>query len=117
MDTSNIYRFNGVDPFDNWAIKDGTLYGYYPRNSIINGLSEINSVKISGNTITIPDGVVAISGSCFKNNNKYEEIIVPPSVTKISDNVFLNTNVVLVVTKGSYIEKYAKRKGLRYRLR
>ena len=117
MDTSNIYRFNGVDPFDNWTIKDNVLYGYYPRNSIINGLSKINGALILDNTIIIPDGVVAISGSCFRNNNKYEEIIVPPSVSKISDNVFLNADVVIVVTPGSYVEKYAKRKGFKYRLR
>ena len=117
MDTSNIYKFNGVDPFDNWTIKDGALYGYYPRNSIINGLSKANSVQISNNTVIIPDGVVSIHGSCFRNNNKYEEIIVPPSVKRISDNAFLNTNIVVVVTKGSYIERYAKRKGLNYKLR
>ena len=117
MNTSNIYRFNGTDPFDNWTIKNGALYGYYPRNSIINGLSQRNSVLISDKTIIIPNGVMSINGSCFRNNNKYDEIIVPPTINKISDSAFLNSKLVLVVEPGSYIEKYAKRKGLSYRFK
>ena len=117
MNTSNIYRFNGTDPFDNWTIKNGALYGYYPRNSIINELSKRNSVLISDKTIIIPNGVMSINGSCFRNNNKYEKIVVPPSINKISDRAFLNSKLVLVVEPNSYIEKFAKRKGLSYKLK
>ena len=88
MNTSNIYRFNGTDPFDNWTIKNGALYGYYPRNSIINELSKRNSVLISDKTIIIPDGVLSINGSCFRNNNKYEIIVVDGQSDDGTVNIF-----------------------------
>ena len=90
MKTSNIYRFNGLDPFDNWTIKDNCLYGYYPRNSLINGLSSIRGVIIKENTLIIPDGVKEIKGSCFRNNQRFKKIIIPKSVIKISKNAFKN---------------------------
>ena len=42
MKTSNIYKFYGVDPFDNWRVVNKELVGYYPRNSLINLLSKQN---------------------------------------------------------------------------
>ena len=88
MKTSNVYRFNGADPFDNWTIKDNCLYGYYPRNSIINGLSSLNNVIIQKDVLIIPDGVIEIKGSCFRNNKRFKKIIIPTSVRKIGRNAF-----------------------------
>ena len=113
MNSSNIYRFNGTDPFDNWIVKDGELYGYYPRNSLVNILSSRNSLIIKDNIIIIPNTVLSIKGSCFRNI-KNKEIYIPSSVKKISDNAFKNVDAVLYVVKNSYAEKYLKRKGMRY---
>lgn len=113
MNSSNIYRFNGKDPFDNWMVKDGELYGYYPRNSLVNILSKQAGVTIVDNVLVIPDTVTSIKGSCFRNNNHWA-IYIPSSVKKISDNAFKGAVALLVVNKNSYAEKYFKRKGLRY---
>ena len=113
MNSSNIYRFNGKDPFDNWMVKDGELYGYYPRNSLVNILSKQAGVSIVDNVLVIPETVISIKGSCFRNN-KHWAIYIPSSVKKISDNAFKDTTALLVVDKNSYAEKFFKRKGLRY---
>lgn len=114
MDVSNIYRFNGVNPFDNWSIKDNKLYGYYPRNSLINLLNKDNSIIID-NMIIIPNIVTSINGSAFRKVNKYKEIIIPPSVNKISKVAFLDSSITLIVSKNSYAEKYAKKMKLNYK--
>ena len=112
--TSNNYRFNGIDPFDNWTIKDGCLVGYYPRNSIINGLSQSESVLVSKDTMVIPNTVFAIKGSCFKGNKRFKKIFISKTVKSISRNAFLNCNATLIVTTNSYAEKYAKKYNLKY---
>ena len=113
MDSSNIYRFNGKDPFDNWTIKDGCLIGYYPRNSLINLLNK--SLIIKDKVIIIPNSVISIENSCFRKSN-YMKVYIPSSVKRISVTAFLDTEITLCVTKDSYAEKYAKRKGLRYEI-
>ena len=115
MDVSNIYRFNGVDPFDNWTIKDNKLYGYYPRNSLINLLNKDNYIN-KDNTIIISNIVTSINGSAFRKVNKYKEIIIPPSVNKISKVAFLDSSITLIVSKNSYAEKYAKKMKLNYKI-
>lgn len=112
--TSNIYRFNGIDPFDNWTVKDNCLIGYYPRNSIINGLSQSNSVLVSKDTMMIPNTVFSIKGSCFKSNKRFKRIFIPKTVKSISRNAFSNCNATLIVTTNSYAEKYAKKYNLKY---
>ena len=113
MDSSNIYRFNGKDPFDNWTIKDGCLIGYYPRNSLINLLNK--SLIIKDKVIIIPNSVISIENSCFRKSN-YMKVYIPSSVKRISVTAFLDTEITLCVTKDSYAEKYAKRKGLKYEI-
>ena len=113
MDTSNIYRFNGLDPFDNWSISDGVLSGYYPRSSLINIFS--NEIMVKDDSIVIPDGVVVIGCSCFRNND-YQSIIIPQSVKKINKNAFLNCKATLLIDNNKYIVRYAKRHKLNYRL-
>lgn len=114
MDSSNVYRFNGTDPFDNWTIKYGYLLGYYPRNSKVNQLSQLHSVFIKDKTIHIPNTVKVIYGSCFRKVEKYEYIHIPETVLHISDLAFRKCTATLVVIKGSFAEKYAKKKKLKY---
>lgn len=114
MDSSNIYRFNGTDPFDNWTIKLGFLLGYYPRNSLIHQYSQLNSVFIKEESIYIPSTVKNIHGSCFRKVNKYKYIYIPESVKFISDLAFRKCTATLMVVKDSYAEKYAKKKKLKY---
>ncbi len=115
--SSNIYRFNGKDPFDDWTVKDGSLYGYYPRNSLINLLSKQNSVIIFEDILTIPDGVVSIENSCFKNNKRLEQVFIPSSVKHISKSAFANTVATLVVEENSYAMKYAIKYNLKYKIK
>lgn len=112
-----MYKFNGVDPFDDWTIKDGCLYGYYPRNSLINILSKSNSVRIDDDSIYIPNIVAHIKNSCFKNNKRCKQVFIPDSVKHIDNEAFDNTNLILVVVPGSYGEEFAIRKGLKYKLK
>lgn len=117
MDTSNNFIFNGVDPFDNWTVKNKELNGYYPRNSIVNLMSMFGyGISVDNKTLYIIEGVEVISNSCFRNNHKYREIYIPKSVKKIDDNAFKNSGMTLVVYKGSYAERYAIRKKLKYRV-
>ena len=113
MDSSNIYRFNGIDPFDNWTIKEGCLIGYYPRNSIINGLSQTNGVTISKDALFIPNTVISISGSCFREVKRFKTIFIPDSVKRISRSAFISTEATLIVSPGSYAEQYAKKHGFK----
>lgn len=113
MDTSNIYRFNGKDPFDNWTIKDNVLYGYYPRNSLINALSR-KGTNLHNENLIILDGIQAIGSSCFRNNRRYLTILIPESVKRIAKNAFLNCHAKLLVMDDSYALKYAVRHKLNY---
>ena len=113
MNNSNIYRFNGKDPFNNWTIKDNELSGYYPRNSLINLLNK--SLIVKDNAIFLPDSVISINNSCFRKSY-LTKVYIPSSVSKIAPSAFLDTEIILCVTKGSYAEKFAKRKGLRYEI-
>ena len=115
VDTSNIYRFNGVDPFDNWTIKDSALYGYYPRNSLINLLSASSGPTPKDGVLVIPTNVKSIKGSCFRKSNTLKKIYIPQSVIYISEKAFLDCKATLYVQQGTYAEKYAKSKGLKYK--
>ena len=135
--SSNVYRFNGVDPFDNWATIDGKLCGYYPRNSLINMITKEHSTGIGvyPNYCVIRDSIKVIRRNCFRNNQRFgfitisegvesiedyafwnmriKEIGIPKSVKRIAKNAF-SKDMLLFVYKGSYAEKYAVRNGIRY---
>ena len=134
MDTSNIYRFNSKDPFDNWTLNKGVLLGYYPRNSLISAISSLNNgFKDCDDKGIIGSSISVIGRSCFRKNSRFKVIevmngvgtiedyafysdipllvILPYSVKHIKKNSF-STNVTLRVYKNSYAEKYAKRRGL-----
>ena len=113
MDTSNILRYNSYSPFDNWCVRGEVINGYYPRNSLINLLS--NNVTIKDDSIIIPEGVVTIGCSCFRNNN-YQSIVIPPSVKKINKNAFLNCGATLLIHNNEYVLRYAIRHKLNYQI-
>ena len=136
ISNSNIYRFNGKDPFDNWTEKDGVLKGYYPRNSLINLLSKSESaIGVYPNYCVIRGNVKSIGRSTFRNNKRFglivisegvetieeyaflnasiKEIGLPHSIKKINKNAF-SKNITLFVYKDSYAEKYAIRNGFKY---
>ena len=137
--TSNLFRYNGVDPFDDWAtLNDGELRGYYPRNSLIHQITQANSkgLEITSNCCVISDPVKKIGRSCFRNNERFDriviskgvevidfyafwggkckEIVIPKSVKSIKKNAF-SIGVTLLVHQGSYAERYAIRNGFQYK--
>ena len=115
MNTSNIFRFNGVDPFDNWKVYKDTLLGYYPRNSLINLYSMSSNRYIDqGSYFVIKEGIKEIGPSCFKNNTRFKVIIIPSSVISIKKNAF-NKDITLMVYPGSYSERYAIKNNIKYR--
>ena len=136
--TSNIFRFNGSDPFDNWkTTKEGKLVGYYPRNSLINLASKNDSGIDDYTIICVINGCVKTIGrSCFRNNERFELIVLYEGIEKIEEYAFYNMKLkhlviprsirsirknsfskdfTLYVSKGSYAEKYAIRNGFKYK--
>ena len=140
MDSSNIYRFNGVDPFDNWTTnEDGVLRGYYPRNSLINLISQSKSglrIASNGKAALVSAFVNVIGRNCFRGNNRFKIIYVMPCVKAIEDYAFYSNiplrvylpesiqhikknsfsrNVTLIVYKDSYSERFAIKQGISFR--
>lgn len=136
MDTSNIYRYMG-QPYDNWTSKDGKLLGYYPRNSLINGLSKKDSgIGVYENYFVIRSNIKVICRNAFRDNKRFgigvisdgveiieeyafynmriKEITIPPSVKHIRKNSF-SKDMTLFVYPDTYGERYAKRYGYTYK--
>lgn len=66
--------------------------------------------------ITIPDGVRTIGKEAFFGIESLRDVILPSSVSSIGNEAFNNSpNVTLIVPKGSYAERYAKKRRLDYR--
>lgn len=69
-------------------------------------------------SITLPEGVTALSTSAFSYCRGLRSIYLPAGVKSIGKNVFNQTpNVVLNVASGSYAESYAQANGLKYVVR
>ena len=136
--SSNIFRFNGVDPFDNWVTSNGTLSGYYPRNSLINQITQNKSedgLGVYSNYCVVRENVKVIGRNCFRNNIRFRNIAIMEGVETIEEYAFYNTRfteigiprsvkhmrkntfskeITLFVYKDSYAEKYAIKYGFRY---
>jgi len=134
VSSSNIYRFNGVDPFDNWSTSNGELRGYYPRNSLINGVTQSKSdgIGVYPNNCIVRNNVRTIKRSCFRNNRRFGIIVLSEGLEEIEDYAFYNMrlkdigipksvkkiakhsfskDMILYVHKGSYAESFAIRNG------
>ena len=89
--------------------------------SIPNSVTSIEYFAFVGCTsltsITIPNSVTSIGGYAFAGCTSLTSITIPNSVTSIGDYAFYRcTNLTLSVYKGSYGEKYAKEKNLKYKV-
>ena len=137
VSSSNNFRFNGIDPFDNWATCDGELRGYYPRNSLINLVTKAHSdgIGVYPNTCVVRNNVKVIKRSCFRNNRRFgiitlcegietiedyafwnmrlKDIGIPKSVRKIGKYTF-SKDMILSVHKGSYAEQFAIKNGFKF---
>ena len=66
-------------------------------------------------TIRIPEGVKIIEKYAFSNCENLCEVYLPTSIEKMEEYVFEGCpNIHLIVTEGSYAEKWAKENGLNY---
>lgn len=137
VSSSNVYRFNGVDPFDNWSTSDGVLRGYYPRNSLINLITKSHSdgIGVYKNICVVRNNVKIIKRNCFRNNKRFgiitlsegveaiedysfwnmrlKDIGIPKSVKKIGKFAF-SKDMSISVHKGSYAEQFVKQNGYKF---
>ncbi len=136
IETSNIFRFKSKHPYDNWTLKKGVLKGYYPRNSLVNLYSQTNNgVEINHTSWVIGSDVKIIHRNCFRNNKRFETLIISEGAESIEDYAFYNArvkkiwipnsvkhirqnsfskNITLLVHKNSYGERYAIKNGLKH---
>ena len=137
VSSSNIFRFNGVDPFDNWSTSDGELHGYYPRNSLINLTTQVHSdgIGVYPNYCVIRSDVKKIGRNCFRNNKRFRDIVISEGVEAIDEYAFHNASlkeisipksvksirknsfskeITLFVYKDSYAENYAIKNGFQF---
>ena len=66
----------------------------------------------------IPEGVTLIGENAFKDCASLTEITIPAGVTEIGRDAFIGCgNLTIIVSEGSYAEKYCKENGLKYQYR
>ncbi len=66
------------------------------------------------NSVNIPNTVTKI-GSSFENCSNLEEIVISPSVTRISENAFSGCEkLTIYCNKGSYAQQYAEENNIPY---
>ena len=111
--------------------------GYYPRNSLIVQMAakKLMGIEIAFNRCVVSGLVKKIGRSCFRNNNRFEQIYlsegveavepfafwgalaktisIPRSLKSMKPNAF-SKDVLLLVCQDSYAERYAIKNGLRY---
>ena len=136
QDTSNIFRFIEETPYDNWTLKDGALKGFYPRNSLISQISSSNNgLEVSNDRCLIKGNIKVIGRNTFRNNQRFREIYLSEGVTSIMEYAFYGCTAkeivipksvrhirrksfskatLLLVYRGSYGERYARRYGYKY---
>ncbi|MBQ7647053.1 MAG: leucine-rich repeat protein [Clostridia bacterium] len=67
--------------------------------------------------ITVPESVTSIGSYAFNKCTELESITIPDSVKSIADTAFEECDKVIIYCKsGSYAEKYAAEKGIKYSL-
>ena len=66
--------------------------------------------------INLPDGLMKIEDNAFLWCNSLSGITIPSSVTSIGGTAFRGPgdNLIFIVTKGSYGERYCSNQGIRY---
>ena len=67
--------------------------------------------------IKLPANLKKIGNNAFSSNPNLKAIYIPEGVTDISPTAFEDTDVTLIVHKGSYAEEYAKAQEMEYTYR
>jgi len=70
-------------------------------------------------SITIPDSVTRIGDSAFRECSRLTSITIPDSVKSIGDSAFpaFSKKLTIYGAKDSYVEHYAKKKNLRFKVK
>lgn len=112
---------NIVLPANIHSIEDGTFSGCQSltRISLPTGITQIGQSAFRGcsalTSITLPASVTHIGYNAFSDCSSLASIVIPTSVTSIEAKICQGSpNAVLVVTPGSYAEKYAINNKLSY---
>ena len=67
--------------------------------------------------IELPFGVLHIEMRAFRDCTQLKEIVIPPTVGYIGEDVFGGCEeLIIVCEENSYAEKYARENKLKYRL-
>ena len=88
--------------------------------AIPDGVTVVGDSMFKGCTsltgLAIPDSVTTIDDWAFTECENLTSLLIPDSVTSISEYAFYNVgkNLVVYVGKGSYAERYAQEKGLKF---
>lgn len=104
----NVERNNKI-----FASLNGILY----KKGEDGALSEIVRCPVGKEgRITVADGVQTIGDFAFKNCLGVKEIVMPSSIQSIRNGAFsgCEDNVCIRCVSGSYVEKYAKERGMDY---
>ncbi|MBQ5825758.1 MAG: leucine-rich repeat protein, partial [Clostridia bacterium] len=106
-----------------FEIKSDMLLGYYGTAENIVLPSKTDSVGINafkGNgfvkSIEIPYSVSVIYAGAFAECSALERVVVPFTVTEISDSAFDGTNATIYCYYNSYAYNYAVKNGINYEL-
>lgn len=68
--------------------------------------------------IEIPDSVATIGFGAFQGNTRLQRVVIPKSVTAISENAFADCpDLILQVVAGSYGEAFAREKGIPFTIK
>ncbi len=69
--------------------------------------------KHSIRCVTISEGLISIGNEAFSSCVNLEHVIIPRSITEISDNAFEGSpKVTIVADEGGYAAEYARKKGI-----
>ena len=83
-----------------WQVLIDALYENYSQES---------------NILILPDDLSTIEEEAFADLNNVDAIVIPAGVSSIDPNAFRNSNILLIVTSGSYAEQWAIDNEMPYR--
>ncbi|MDR2654452.1 MAG: leucine-rich repeat protein [Oscillospiraceae bacterium] len=113
---TDLYFGGSLQKIDNYA------FAYNTALQVLNlpaGIQEIDNYAFYGcsrlNTVNLPSTLKSIGSYAFYNTTDLVEIIIPANVTDIGTTAFDKKDLkVIYGWKGSYAEKYAKLRSIRF---